>query len=455
MSAVARTAVVHFKLRGADFTRLLRDLMLSEEPAKAWRLIVNGLRDDAGNGSVERYAAKILDGELRLVGDETVGMDVKPDRPAHKETKKYLDSLRFIYAGRVRISSSWWRPRAEVTDVGPDDAEYASQRVSGPYVDLPHHYTQNKRWNAQRVAFYKSEGERVVEVERVAKNRRWNDVILFEPVGEPPFWWPECRDPSAALVDFLAAGRKLDQESWSERFGDSRKNSSCDSPFAKGTKDATKAASEREEDERTKSFNKLIEDIRIEVKRRSADDFLDLTLDNGEVLAVPRAPFLQWALHRTSLAHLAPAWTPVSPVGLKLQLDDPFHTDWLLGAGCNVEEAYQGAVHDASWKRAFEIQEELGHFECGVVVDAGPVHGTVGQEIVVLPDLHPDHIDMLLSAKGVITEAGGQLAHLAQVATERGITIMRVDGACARLPEGTKLALYPAEGKIDVDIERR
>jgi phosphohistidine swiveling domain-containing protein len=96
----------------------------------------------------------------------------------------------------------------------------------------------------------------------------------------------------------------------------------------------------------------------------------------------------------------------------------------------------------------FELQERLGRFEAGVVVDAGPVAGVVGKEVLVLPDLNSAHLPSMLKARGVITERGGRAAHLAQVATERGLTIMLVTDAVTRYPDGLRVELEPNEGRI-------
>ena len=234
---------------------------------------------------------------------------------------------------------------------------------------------------------------------------------------------------------------------------------------------------------------KYNENIRRKVLKQAAGDMMDLhTADGRKVATVPRAPFTVWALNRTSLKHLAPPWKTVAPPGLKLQMDEPAHTDWFFGATIYItpdervrarfphaetlDEAkelasawgvklgrydfdYNGLLNEASHHEMWELQERLGDFETPVVVDAGDVTGTVGKEIVVLPDLSPDHVGKITKARGIITQVGGKVAHIAQLALERSITIMRVDDAVTRFPAGTKLTLYPGEGRIRVSMDRR
>ncbi len=243
-------------------------------------------------------------------------------------------------------------------------------------------------------------------------------------------------------------------------------------------------AYEREDKERFK-FN---EEIRRKVLKQSKGDMMDLHAKDGrKVATVPRAPFMVWALNRTSLKHLAPPWQTISPPGLKMQMDEPAHTDWFYGATIYVsqdervrarfphaetlDEAkelaqawgaklgrydydHNGLLSEAADHESFELQEKLGDFQTPVVVDAGDVVGEVGKEIVVIPNLQPDHVDKIARAKGIITQVGGAVAHIAQLALERSITIMRVEDAMTRFPEGTKLSLYPGEGRIYVWVNR-
>ena len=87
-----------------------------------------------------------------------------------------------------------------------------------------------------------------------------------------------------------------------------------------------------------------------------------------------------------------------------------------------------------------------------VIVDApgSYIDGIVGEEILVVPDLRPDRLEAMLASKLVITENGGELAHLANVSREMPapIPILRVPGAMARFPVGTRLAVTPSEGRI-------
>ena len=169
-TADVETKTAHFRVNGADFTRLVRDFMLSERPSAAWRLIAQGLRDEEGQGGAERYATGILDGKLKLVGNEK---SLRILKDVTKGAKGYIKTLQYIYAGRVRLGPqrAWYRPYAEVVEFGPDDAGYASQRtrlgLRSPLVnpeDFPEGdvttHADLRHWAAERVLFYGREGDR-------------------------------------------------------------------------------------------------------------------------------------------------------------------------------------------------------------------------------------------------------------------------------------------------------
>lgn len=442
-----------FRLDGTDFTRLVRDLFLSDSPSRAWRVVVSGLR--GGTGQVEAVAGKILDGEVKLTGNETIGLTPKKDR-----AKAYRKQVAYVYAGRIRLDGVWFRPRAEVTDFGPDDAEYACRQERGTVPLGPASREQKNRWWRERVAFYAKDGERVVAVKSQGKGYP-EQLVIFEPSAERPPWWNELPSVEAAVEEFIAARGPLQTEAWSMYYrrdevddGDDEVDDDDDDVEERQLKHACRVLGAEGEDDDSSTRAELLARIAATVRERAGNDRLDLTLADGTTLSVARAPFMNWALRRTSLRGLAPKWECVSPSGMKLPMDDPNHTDWLIEAGVSLEQAYRGPVCDASHEKSFEIQMELGHYECHVLVDGPSVSGTVGQEIVVLPDLREDRLDQVLHAKAIITEKGGKLAHLALVAMERQVPVLRVADAMRRFQPGMRVMVQPSEGRIEELFER-
>ena len=192
--------------------------------------------------------------------------------------------------------------------------------------------------------------------------------------------------------------------------------------------------------------------VRAAVLEQCGGDTFELRGEDGSVVAaaVPRAPFVCWSLHRTSLRHKMPPWRKVSESGAKMVGDDPYHSDWFFGAGFSPGDYDRSsALHEAAADERHRIQQELGSFKCDVVVGGAFVMGVVGRDVAVLPDLRPDRIDEISGAKAIITEVGGIGAHLAQVALDRSVPMVRIPGAVAEFPPGTPVTIDTESGQVN------
>lgn len=431
----AKTAF--FVVTGEALTEIARDLLLSEEPGRAYRVLADGLR---GEGAIEA-ALKVLAGTHELAGDSAVGLELVEARDS-EELRSFRKTFRYIYAGRYRDGRCWRRPVAWVAGYGPEDGQWATQQLGDCPSDLSESRAGLQRWWMTRARYYCRPGEEPVHLEMEEHGRVF---VVTEPCGELPHWMRPNLTAQDALVDALAAERRLE----------------------KRMPPQLRAAEDRDA-----KRQKLLASIGARVRKKAGKDVFSLVLADGRVLTVPRAPFARWALARTPQRDSAPPWEPVSPVGLKLDLDDPNHTDWVLGAGLTLEEAYSNVVNEAAWNAAFDLQEaarapehkEPRRFEgifasieklqrlihdAAVVVDAGERTGVVGVDIAVFPDAQGARVEELGACRGVIVEQGGPLAHLVVVSKGRGdVTIMRHPDACSLFPPGTRVALTPATGRI-------
>jgi phosphohistidine swiveling domain-containing protein len=437
------TQIAHMVVEGAFIVQTARDMMLSEMTAKAWRLISSGL---IGDENTEKLAIQILEGTKTLEGDSELGISVADEADA----SRYLETLRYIYVGRVRIGKGWYRPKAIITRFGPLDAAHAA-RVTGvealpttldryfgvEVLDAPQEALT--RFTRARASFYLLEGERAVLANVDGQRRFW----VFEPTGEIPFWWTESTDKVKAIREWLDAGHRPDELECPE--------SDRAQLVAELTQDDEMEEGEAKWLAQDLLFKQKCASIRARVLEKAGTDMMPLEVE-GRTYQVPRAPFTCWALRRTHLAHLAPEWDEVAPSGMKLPMDDPSHTDWMLGAGFNIGEdaGMNSPVMKAALDRAFQLQTELADYKIHVLSGLLDVTGVVGEDVVVLPDLSPHRIDALEGARAVITEQGGALAHLAQVALERGLVMVRVKGAVQKFPTGTKLTISLSQGEIEI-----
>ena len=198
-------------------------------------------------------------------------------------------------------------------------------------------------------------------------------------------------------------------------------------------------------------------------------------------LRVPRGAFEQWAVHRSMGGHLAAPWSPVSPVGVKQGADDPFHSDWILGAGLGARDMHPAGTNPfhaelsaAAYAARARVEKRLLGFDCSVLLPGPSVSGTAihpaapgrvdwdaarGEPpVLVLRDASPgwlhDVLRALSSGGAVIVERGGAMAHLVTEVRPSGKgPIVRMPDARRLYPEGALLRVSSAEGKIGL-LER-
>lgn len=473
-----RTA--HFVVQGSCLVDTGRDLILSDQPERAMRLLVESIPELPG-----KTARQILDGDKTLAGDSDAGIYVVDEAPAARDA--FIESCRFIYAGRVQVGVNWFRPRAVVADRGEEDALWALGALG--LTSIPSAYSRRtdahlrlegellregrmlpgedlgpailREFTLMRHQHYAEDGERALCARRAgASLREQVEIVIFEPCGPAPSWWPARTDLAEALDEFRAAGGRLEQRGRAARYGAERERAGATfaATLADRVAESTLEAAHAEQDWRNAE---QIAAYRAEILRRAGGDLFDLSWGAGDArrtVRVPRAPFEVYATRATRLRDLAPRWEPVCPSGLKMQHDDPCHTDWMVGAGlddlsiCYKDAAFREALADAT----LAVQERLGNFQCAVLVDAGVAAGPVvlpgdcRAGVLVLPSLDPRYLSDMSRAVAVVTSIGGAAAHLASVARDQAITVVRVADAHRVYRTGMHLRVLPAAGRVEI-----
>lgn len=183
---------------------------------------------------------------------------------------------------------------------------------------------------------------------------------------------------------------------------------------------------------------------------------------------VPLHPFIHWALRGfkyEAFDKVPPEWRPISPPGMKMAGDDQYHTDFLLGAGCDPTEAYEddtlsGAIMNAAWEKRFDVVKEWVGVEFsylskstndklvfGEVVHAQPGKKVTAGCIAICKNASVDYSQVLESINKngkrgiIICETGGKLAHMAIVGREYDVTIILVPDALKKYAEGMHLSI--------------
>lgn len=197
----------------------------------------------------------------------------------------------------------------------------------------------------------------------------------------------------------------------------------------------------------------------------------------AQTLRVARNPFILWCLRHFDFeanGKERPEWSLVCPMGLKTMMDDPFHSDWMLGAGETFEDAYSqhpisrwAVVYRSANSLRSEITKEWTKAEFvvlakgtrrwfnGEVVLPRPNEGVPPGSIAVVPMAGPQYqlaMETACSKGGVIIcDAGGKLAHLAVVGREFGCTVLMMPGATKRFRAGQRLSVDMDEGTVHLN----
>jgi phosphohistidine swiveling domain-containing protein len=435
MGSPARQSL-HFEVDGGYLTELARNLVLESQWEKALRILKDGLQ-----GISTDQVIAILVGDFELDGVNTV-------RYLRKEDLEYKNKVHKLYAGYIRSLSPkgerWYRPEALVTDYGPMDRKGLDEsggsndgefNVFGRY-HRALHYSFNRKTDLTAMVKVPGEYEDAGADGTMA--------VLFSQVEPPPFWLSDeilkrNTTPQRSLNEFLKFGNKLEERGHDERYPD------------------------QYNDEREERVQKaLYSTLQKSIAKKAGDSWIEIAVGD-KTIKVPKAPFEHWCLSRSSGRHLASPWEPVSTSGMKLPNDDPYHTDWMIGAGLPLDAMSDEKLSDAVYKARFKLVEaKLGH-QCTVLSGQGStgrkkvIHPDADAKIaedaiIVLPSASPKFLPLVAQIKtgAVIVEKGGSVAHLVNVAREREVKIVRVENAKKLYPEGTLVSVDCQNGKVEI-----
>jgi hypothetical protein len=206
-------------------------------------------------------------------------------------------------------------------------------------------------------------------------------------------------------------------------------------------------------------------------------------VSDSRKLRVPRGAFEHWAVRPSGAEHLAAPWQAVSPQGIKQGADDPYHTDWMLGAGLNPKDmrhdspnmALSEALTEAAYAARAKVEKRLLDFDCSVLLSGPDIIGRAWHPsspddlsipysdeppVAILRDARPDWLPIVMDVLGkggaVIVERGGEMAHLVNEARGTGFgPIVRRAKALQLYPDNLLVKVSPSDGRIEIQDDWR
>jgi phosphohistidine swiveling domain-containing protein len=390
----------------------------------------------------------------------------------------------------MRIRGTWFRPASLV--VLDSASARAASRIVSRYAEMSDRALRGdegddaivllRLWWKARLEWGHAGGQVAIEVNRPGIEQP--AFVLFEPVSERPFWWDELTGTDEAYEDYHrhherpidvteVASEDFSSHGFEEEEDAEVRADSATTALQQAARLAQEEIDAEAEDTR---YAAKIAELRMKILAQADGDLIELVVPPPDeeqreeqeawgrkvhaaerVLHVPRAPFMHWALSR-GIKGVAPDWEIVSPHGMKCQGDNPYHTDWMIGAGLDLRDDYYvtSPASKAAWDLAFRITTSIGDYNAMVlsIGNEKPVTGVVGVDVLVLENLHPSQADAVMKSKAVVTETGGALAHLARVSAEFGIPMLLVKDARKAFPPGTKLLVDPDGYVINLSASR-
>lgn len=447
---------------------------------------------------------KLMTGHKTLSG-HVDRMSVIDETPELKS--KFNKDLAFICRGLFRhTDGKLYRPYAYVADYCNIDAlcTKRQQEIAREVFDINEDYDEDEHKTllshdikrtlnktslmsrleidpAHRVKHYaKSDNDLAVFISGDIPNVRIGPrigILCEEVTDEPPTYFDGIHaTPDAAFANMINKhAYQIDRygyrTSYTGLFGHVQKNIDC----------FTDPLLEKDDlfDDYWKAYdaffdafsNAYYQDTKEKVLNRSMTDkfgWVELKDEKGSVLAtVPRLPFMHWAFKETKGTDKLPRYKYVSSIGLKVDNDNPLHSDWMIGGGLDLKEDYshKSPIQAAANEAARKLQVEELDFECMVLASGNIVTGHIKHctidnadsvqagDIVVIPKGSIDyqlHVQKAFegTAGGVITTIANRVAHLVKVSREQGITMIVKPDAFETLPDGSLVTLNPDNGTI-------
>jgi hypothetical protein len=378
------------------------------------------------------------------------------------EYLRYIEDLNYIFGGLWEYKNNVYQPYAKVTSFDRLDMAWAANAdpcwAERPSREVPFSVILG------RVRYYADSQDTDIATTYIGKTSPWTTIldrdsdletkmasVLWRPISDVPLSIKPHKVADDALEEALALGRTLDvRECWTVRDPNELR---VDEDAGVSRTAGEWAPPPDEEAQREKAYQDSIGALRTEILeavKAAGDEWITCPVfanpedayndgvEPSRYIQLPKLPFLAWTYSRTNVWRIAPEllpnWKVICPPGLKMYSDDPVHSDWVLGAGLDLDTFYKDdAVVSATYRLRSKILEETLKFGLVVFSGTGRVFGSIvhlkpgevltkKDQIGVIPSSGVEYDAALRSAgklgTAIIAAVGGKLSHVATVARE-------------------------------------
>ena len=415
------TEQLNFSIEGEFLTNYFRELCLSGE----WSKAVNQLKESLIGIPLDTVI-EILSGSKKLIGVNE--LELSDDN----ESEKYIKDLIYIYSKYVYKSGSWYELLAIINTIKP------TSKINSDFADSKHVSSRIRIYFPSFDDYMFLDGKCCV-LERVTLNPplwleeelRTNKHVDLNYITKIGFFPEEIQyyDNEDSLLRDIVLHNYSRSDAEDIIFSDAF------------TTEVRSRESMRKTYENEVQENK-INDLREKILEQAQQigGFMTISSDNGNLYRIPKAPFVRWVSGLyPNLYDSLPSydWKPLSPSGMKMGGDNPFHTDFVIGSGLNPEDAYRTDFNDAVTAALFiEIPSDMITL-AGNGIFPGFIHEyykpvdpeEVKDKIIVIPYAGVEFFEMAKVAKLTITEKGGPASHLAINSIEHNINLVLLKNA--------------------------
>lgn len=452
---------MHFSITGEYLTTQFRAMIQNG----LWKDAFNGLKE-ALEGITSDQVISVLRGEKKLIGVNNI--DIIDDN-SHLNPNFIEDQYFYYFGDTLFLNKNLYKIYGYVRNLSTTEYCLSRDVLRKPYLsnnDLSQ-YDKNLffiEMNKQRAKYYLQSPRDIVYFENT------KCFLLKENTVDIPFWLSQKDIVNIYSIinydcDFYVSQFDFDEHEELNQII-TTSNTSSNNTFPQKSNTYLQENDSKEEEflnafEKEKpNYLKLIKD-----QAEKTGGWLKFKYNN-EIFTLPKAAFEQWSLKDRSKNFILKRWNPICPPNIKMNNDDPVHTDWWLCTGKPIEEAYdksENSIMDFFYQKRYEIQKKYSNnflmklsnlsnhkgFEKSQIFHYSKNMVIEPNSVIIIPNASANYESLAYECakKNVvlITETGGKLCHLAIIGREYSLTLYMFPDA---------LSLIPHKSFCNIDLEK-